>query len=246
MGGVFGANICDVSCIIGQADFAVVDRHVGAAAHMTILAAAIHRAIDEGTRGCHIAFLPFGAFGQAAYGDIRHVDITREERRGILVARCVGDVGCCLTAASAKDVACGQVVFLAASGTHRAANDVHRGFSAVHEVPGIAARSTSPQVGDFLAVASRGIVVRAASIVALAHRGHVATTVDVAHHIAAVHGHRSAAIHLACCEAVDFCVMILSRGTQVQEAYRIGVFALAAAVDGMANQALVEGEVSRV
>ena len=122
--------------------------------------------------------------------------------------RLVEDVGCCLTARAAHDIARWQIAIDAIFSADGTAGDGDGGLTTTQESLAISAHAI-PQVAlDCLAVAALvaelRVVVVATGIVALAHGSHEATAIDIARHMTATHGEVGVAIDLAGGDAVDF------------------------------------------
>ena len=243
--GQIGSSHLFYGClIVFVADFARIDGDIGIPAHMAVLAAAKHRAVDA--RACGGILLADGHFGMVgvAEEELGVIENARRER--------LRHVGCCRTTAAAVDVARGNAIVHAIDSANLSTIDIHCGLA------GVGKKSLHLRlVGrcPLLAVAGWREVARTAGVVALAHRGQVAAAIHVAHHIATLDGDVGAAIHLARREAGDFrrigvALNILARirgvfGIVVQ-GNLVGILALAAAIDGVANQSFGEGDVGRV
>ena len=109
--------------IVFVADFALVDGDLGIPAHMAVLAAAKHRAVDaRAGGGIRHANGHFGMVG-VAKEELWVIEDARRER--------LRHVGCCRTTAAAVNAACGNAIVHAIDGANLSTFDIHCGLAGV-------------------------------------------------------------------------------------------------------------------
>ena len=122
----------------------------------------------------------------------------------------------CLTSTATKDIAVRQVVLDAFAGisfvdiSHHSTEHFDSGLAAAEECLTVIADIIPKIAFECLTIACRRVIIFTASVVTLTYRSHVSAAIDIASHMASVHGDVGVAHHLAGNKAVNVGFVIVA------------------------------------